>query len=138
MQHLYSIQKSVTNLGDVKDHLVRGQIGNKKIFPEDYPIVNRHKQVEVKAFLAANKKLVLYTYAQEANLFVENYIQHYQTTGSLYYPIKACVAALNKAAYISRSRVLKYMNSINGLIIVDKQDGKKTTKQKANTIYKGI
>ncbi|CAF1634922.1 unnamed protein product, partial [Didymodactylos carnosus] len=69
------------------------------------------------------KKLVLYTYAQEANLFVENYIQHYQTTGSLYYPIKACVAALNKAAYISRNRVLKYMNSINGLIIVDKQDG---------------
>ncbi|CAF1235314.1 unnamed protein product [Didymodactylos carnosus] len=63
-------------------------------------------------------KLMLYTCAQEANLFVENYIQHYQTTESLYYPIKACVAVLNKAAFISRGRVLK-----NGLIIVDKQDG---------------
>ncbi|CAF1366439.1 unnamed protein product, partial [Didymodactylos carnosus] len=142
----------------LKDYIMKQQIGNKQGLPDDYPVVNRNKQVEVKEFVAAgpdvgkttkmmkkargdrvywveemgvlkmqenpalDKKLVLYTYAQEANLFVETYLQHYQTTGKLYYPIKLCVADLNKSAYISRGRVLKYMNSINGLIIVEEEE----------------
>ncbi|CAF1590416.1 unnamed protein product, partial [Didymodactylos carnosus] len=165
MQHLYTIHQSVKDLAGLKDYIMKQQIGNKQGLPDDYPVVNRNKQVEVKEFVAAgpdvgkttkmmkkargdrvywveemgvlkmqenpalDKKLVLYTYAQEANLFVETYLQHYQTTGKLYYPIKLCVADLNKSAYISRGRVLKYMNSINGLIIVGKQDETKKEKE---------